>query len=321
MFPLYTHLMMLEDQIRMRAYRRAIFDAVPQGAVVADIGTGTGILAYFAAQAGAGKVYAIESGPIIDVARKTADENGFSGCIRFIQGNSLAVDIPEPVDVLITETVGCFGIEEGIMETVHDARRRFLKHDGIIIPKRVALMAMPVGFEKQHPYAFLQESFFGLKTSHLAQLASNTVFGIKPEALMHAGLLARPAQLFEADLYECGPAAYPLRMNCEFRITRAGEFHGMVTFPQITLADDIDISLFQNGKPVPTHWEFTFFPNREKVRLSEADRLMFALSLTEQNGYLWENRVTRNGRTDIFSHLSLFGSPSLTYLKQDLSKE
>jgi protein arginine N-methyltransferase 1 len=313
--------MMLEDQVRMRAYRQAIFDAVQQGAVVADIGTGTGILAYFAAQAGAGKVYAVESGPIIDVARKTAHENGFSECIRFIQGNSLEVDIPERVDVLITETVGCFGIDEGIMEAVHDARHRFLKDGGIIIPKRVALMAMPVGFEKQHPYAFVQESFFGLKTSHLAELASNTVFSIKPAVLEHAALLARPEQLFETDLYECRPSAYPLRMNCEFRLTQAGEFHGMVIFPQITLADDIDISLFQNGKPVPTHWEFTFFPNREKVRLSEADHLVFALSLTEENGYVWENRVTHNGKTDIFSHLSLFGSPSLTHLKQDLSKE
>lgn len=320
MFPLYTHLRMLEDQVRMRAFYRAIFDTVQPGAVVADIGTGTGILAFFAAQAGAGRVYALESGPMIDVARKTADENGFSECIRFIQGNSLEVDIPEPVDVLITETIGCFGIDEGIMETVHDARHRFLKDGGSIIPKRVALMAMPIGLQKQHPYAFVQESFYGLKTSHLAELASNTVFGIQPEALAHADLLARPQQLFEADLYHCGPAAYPLRMNCEFRLSRAGEFHGMVVFPQITLADDIEISLFRNGKPVPTHWEFTFFPNKEKVRLSEADHLVFALSLTEQNGYLWENRVSHGGRTDIFSHLSLFGSPSLTHLKQDLSK-
>lgn len=320
MFPLHTHLLMLEDQVRMRAYRQAIFDAVQPGAVVADIGTGTGILAYFAAQAGAGKVYAIESGPIIDVARKTADENGFSECIRFIQGNSLEVDVPERVDVLITETVGCFGIDEGILEAVHDARHRFLKDGGIIIPKRVALMAMPVSFEKQHPYAFVQESFFDLKTSHLAELASNTVFSIKPTALEHAALLARPGQLFEADLYECGPAAYPLRMNGEFRITQAGEFHGMVIFPQIILADNIDISLFQNSKPVPTHWEFTFFPNREKVGLSEADHLVFALSLTEKNGYVWENCVTHDGQTDIFSHLSLFGSPSLTHLKQELSE-
>jgi protein arginine N-methyltransferase 1 len=313
--------MMLEDQVRMRAYRQAIFDAVQQGAVVADIGTGTGILAYFAAQAGAGKVYAVESGPIIEVARKTADENGFSERIRFIQGNSLEVDIPERVDVLITETVGCFGIDEGIMEAVHDARHRFLKDGGIIIPKRVALMAMPVSLDKHHPYAFVQESFFGLKTSHLAELASNTVFSIKPTALEHADLLARPGQLFETDLYECGPAAYPLRMNCEFRLAQAGEFHGMVIYPQITLADDIDISLYQNGKPVPTHWEFTFFPNRENIRLSEGDHLVFVLTLTEENGYVWENRVTQNGKTDIFSHLSLFGSPSLTHLKQDLTKE
>lgn len=321
MFPLHTHLMMLEDQVRMQAFRQAIFETVQRGAVVADIGTGTGILAYFAAQAGASRVYAIESGPIIEAARKTADENGYWECIRFMQGNSLEVDFPERVDVLITETVGCFGIDEGIMEVVHDARERFLKDDGIIIPQSLALMAMPVSFEKQHPYAFLRESFFGLNTSHLAELAANTVYSLKSANLGQMCLMAQPGQLFEADLYKCEPAVYPLKINSEFRIERAGDFDGVVVFPQIALTDDIDILLVQNGKPAPTHWEFTFFPNRKKVGLSIADHLEFAVTLTEKNGFVWENRVTHNGKTNTFSHLSLFGSPSLTHLKQDMSEE
>ena len=93
MFPFNTHIRMLADNIRVEAYRRAIFKTVRKGDRVVDIGTGTGILAFFALQAGARRVYAIETGPIIEVAKKTARDNGFSDRIDFIQQDTIKADI------------------------------------------------------------------------------------------------------------------------------------------------------------------------------------------------------------------------------------
>ena len=50
MFPFTTHIRMLADNIRVEAYRRAIFQTVRNGDRVVDIGTGTGVLAFFALQ-------------------------------------------------------------------------------------------------------------------------------------------------------------------------------------------------------------------------------------------------------------------------------
>ena len=64
------HHSMLSDGTRTNAFLEAILRTVTVGDVVVDIGAGTGVLSLFACLAGARKVYAIEQGPVLDVARE-----------------------------------------------------------------------------------------------------------------------------------------------------------------------------------------------------------------------------------------------------------
>lgn len=52
------------------------------GKVVLDVGSGTGLLAMFAARAGAKKVYAVEASNMANVAQLLVEQNGFSDCIQ-----------------------------------------------------------------------------------------------------------------------------------------------------------------------------------------------------------------------------------------------
>ena len=68
---------MLEDHKRTGAYHQAILNNRRsfQDKAVLDVGTGSGILAIFAAQAGARKVYAVEATDMAKVAKRLVDSN------------------------------------------------------------------------------------------------------------------------------------------------------------------------------------------------------------------------------------------------------
>ena len=79
---------LLLDKIRCDAFREAIQRSVKVGDVVVDLGAGTGLLSFFAAQAGARHVYAIEMSPIAKVAAELIEANGFRDRITLIRKNS-----------------------------------------------------------------------------------------------------------------------------------------------------------------------------------------------------------------------------------------
>ena len=74
---IYHQKQMLSDDLRMQQYRDAIFENANhfKDKVVLDVGTGSGILAIWAAQAGASRVYAVEATDIALQARKVVKAN------------------------------------------------------------------------------------------------------------------------------------------------------------------------------------------------------------------------------------------------------
>jgi protein arginine N-methyltransferase 1 len=137
------HDLMLNDSVRMNAYKKAIKEQVRQGDIVVDLGTGTGILAQWALEAGASKVYGIEFN---ENTLEIAKDNLVLFGDRFIPvlGNSLNVNLPERVDIIISETIGNFADNENCVLFLKDAKKRFLKKDGIMIPQSISQMLVPV---------------------------------------------------------------------------------------------------------------------------------------------------------------------------------
>jgi amino acid adenylation domain-containing protein len=124
------------DEGRNRAYQAAIQRRV-KGKVVLDIGTGgDAILSRYCVEAGAERVYATELRE--DAWRRASElvENmGLANRIRLIHGDSTRLQLPEKVDVCVSQILGTIGSSEGVIPVLNDARR-FLREGGVMIPRR-----------------------------------------------------------------------------------------------------------------------------------------------------------------------------------------
>uniref|UniRef100_A0AAV1UTA8 Protein arginine N-methyltransferase domain-containing protein n=1 Tax=Peronospora matthiolae TaxID=2874970 RepID=A0AAV1UTA8_9STRA len=143
---IYHQKQMLSDDLRMQSYRDAIFLNPNhfQDKVVLDVGTGSGILAIWAAQAGARRVFAVEATDIAVQARKVIKANGQDHIVTVIQSKIEDVELPEKVDVIISEWMGYFLLRESMFDSVLVARDRWLKADGAMFPSHASMSIAPM---------------------------------------------------------------------------------------------------------------------------------------------------------------------------------
>ena len=130
------------------------------GKVVLDVGTGSGILAFFAVQAGAKKVYAVEASSSAETAKLLAAHNGYSGIVEVLRGRIEDIELPELVDVIISEPIGFLLVHERMLEAYVCARDRFLKPGGLMMPTTGSIVFGPLTDEVMHNEQQAKASFW-----------------------------------------------------------------------------------------------------------------------------------------------------------------
>ena len=171
-----VHRTMICDRVRTEAFRRAIDAVVRPGDVVLDVGAGTGILSLFAARAGAARVYAVEQTTVAVLAHELAAANGAADIVEVIQGDIMDVELPERVDVIVSEWLGGFGIDEGMLVPVIAARDRWLKPGGTMIPDSVtAWTGLVHDSHLDETVGFLRDNPYGLKLDGLVEMTVNEI--------------------------------------------------------------------------------------------------------------------------------------------------
>jgi protein arginine N-methyltransferase 1 len=258
---LYIHERMLADHVRMETYYKGIGRYVHEGDLVLDLGTGSGILSFLAAQRKPRRIYAVDHSPFLEVARKVAEYNRMDN-IQFIGSNSRNFKPAEKMDVIIHEQLGNDLFNENMVENLLDLKRRVLKNTGKIIPGKFELFLEPVCLRKGYRIPFIWENeIYGIDYKFLRDAQELKKYkpgkywsgSIDRNAIDH--FLSEPKPILCFDLNELEkPDDLPAHIDVSKIVSEAGPFDGLCLYFRLMFDEEIgfDTSPFDwKAKSVP----------------------------------------------------------------------
>jgi predicted RNA methylase len=132
--PLQYHVPMLLDEHRMGSFAQAIAHVVKPSMHVLDLGAGTGVLSFFAAQQGA-EVTAVEREPIVLAAARSALSNPTGKRVRLIHADAREYVPDRPVDVVLCEMMHVGQLRERQIEVISAFKERYRERFGDPLPR------------------------------------------------------------------------------------------------------------------------------------------------------------------------------------------
>jgi hypothetical protein len=301
------HRLYLRDRHRVDAFARAIRATVRPGDRVIDLGSGTGVLGLLACRAGAGRVYAIESTGIVGLASHVRDANGFQDRMVFIKGHSTSVALPERADVIVSDQIGRFGFEAGILQYFDDARRRLLVPDARFVPSAIELLVAPV--ESAAMYARIE--FWDSRPADfdfhsVRHPAANTVY---PARFVPENLLGPPATGVRLNPATAGTGRVAFAVTLP--IDRSGMLHGLGGWFNAELAPGVAGGSMSNSPldAARIRRRQAFLPIGRSIPVTVGDAVDVRIQiLPEQMIVAWDVRVQRRAAgVETFRHSTLHG--------------
>jgi len=252
---------MLKDEVRTRAYQRAI-EGNPKDfkdKIVLDIGCGTGILSIFAARAGAKHVYAVDNAEIALFAREIVKKNGLSDKITVFKGKMEEIELPvEKVDIILSEWMGYFLLYESMLDSVLWARDKYLNKGGKILPDRCTMYV--AGIEDAQ-YKNEKKSFwddvYGVNMNCLtATVMREPIIDVVPSDI----IITDACKILELDLITMKPGDVQFNSFYKLKAQNEDKVHALVSwwdadFSRLTNPESLSTSPYQKA----THWKQTVF--------------------------------------------------------------
>ncbi len=250
---------MLADRRRMDFYHAAIARHIQPGDRVVDLGTGTGILAAFAARRGAAHVYAIDHSEILGVARSLALANRIEN-VEFLALHSTEFTTEEKVDVILHEQMGDCLFDENMVANITDLRDRVLKPGGLILPSMFELYCEPIKVSDGRLVPFIWElNVHGYDFSSLDRERPQEP-GYYHLASSDLGLvehfLGEPEPILTIDLHTVNEGDLPREIRFTRRVVRAGRFDGYAVYFRARVDKDLSLGSGPLDPRRAPHWGF-----------------------------------------------------------------
>lgn len=288
-----THEPLLADQIRMQCYRGAIEKYVKKDDTIIDIGTGSGILSFFAMVKNPKKIYAIDHSPFIEKTQFIAKANAFNN-INFVRENSKNFSIPEKVDLIVHEQIGTFLFNEDLMKKTLDLKGRLLKDNGKILPNKFELFIVPVKLKDDCRVPLLYENnFFNFNEfKKFKKQEYPTNYGFQSIHGKVDYFLINPQKVLSFDLEKIKDPNTLKKISFSNKILREGRLDGFSFYFKVIF----DETIYFTNSPLEkeTHWK-SMMLRCESKEMKQGELFQFELDINDFTiPSTWEWNFTKN---------------------------
>ncbi|XP_023015616.1 arginine methyltransferase 4 isoform X1 [Leptinotarsa decemlineata] len=254
---------MLQDFVRTYTYQRAILCNLDdfKDKIVLDVGAGSGILSFFAAQAGAKRIYAVEASTMAHYAQKLVEANHLSSSIKVIPGKIEEIELPEKVDIIISEPMGYMLYNERMLESYLNAKR-WLVPGGKMYPSRGDLHIAPFTddalYMEQYSKAnfWFQTCFHGVNLSALQNCAVKEYFRQPIVDTFDVRICMSKSLRHVVDFLEAEETdLHTIDVPLEFHILESGTCHGLAFWFDVAFTGSQQTIWLSTAPTEPlTHW-------------------------------------------------------------------
>uniref|UniRef100_A0A8C1D7W8 Histone-arginine methyltransferase CARM1 n=1 Tax=Cyprinus carpio carpio TaxID=630221 RepID=A0A8C1D7W8_CYPCA len=254
---------MMQDYVRTGTYQRAILQNHTdfKDKVVLDVGCGSGILSFFAVQAGARKVYAVEASTMAQHAEVLVNSNRLSERVVVIPGKVEEVSLPEQVDIIISEPMGYMLFNERMLESYLHAKK-YLKPNGKMFPTIGDVHLAPFTDEQLYMEQFTkanfwyQPSFHGVDLSALRGAAVDEYFRQPIVDTFDIRILMAKSVKYTVNFLEAKEEdLYKIEIPFKFHMMHSGLVHGLAFWFDVAFIGSVMTVWLSTAPTEPlTHW-------------------------------------------------------------------
>ncbi len=301
---------------RLAQYAAALAQVIRPGDTVLDLGAGFGVLSVLACRAGARRVFAVETSAAWAMGQEVVRAARLADRVTFTHASSFDLRLEERVDVVVADVHSTFGLQEGGLSALADARERLLKPGGAMLPSHLQLFVAPAEAAESYNrrVAVWQQSVAGLDLSPVRAAAANRHY---PGRLTESQLLG-PLLPLGPPLALGQPGIRRIGGTTSSVTTRAGTMHGLCGCYTSTLAPGITLRNAP-GDSATSNFAHAFLPFEAPFEVAAGERIEIQVDVFDGLESRWKVTVTSaSGQRRRAEQSTLFAGPlSSNDLKRD----
>ncbi|XP_066566975.1 histone-arginine methyltransferase CARM1 isoform X2 [Amia ocellicauda] len=254
---------MLQDFLRTATYHKAILqnEVDFRNKVVLDVGCGSGILSFFAIQAGAKRVYAVEASSVAKYAEILVKSNHLSEKIIVLAGKIEEVSFPENVDIIISEPIGYMLLNERMLESYLHSKK-WLKPKGMMFPTFSDIHLAPFTDEQLYLEHYSrsnfwhQTCFYGINLSGLHNAAVDEYFRQPVVDTFDMRILMAKSVKYTINFLEAKEEdLHRMEIPFVFQLLQSGLIHGLAFWFDVAFVGSrVTVWLSTSPSEPLTHW-------------------------------------------------------------------